>query len=268
MAKLNKKQREWLNNFQQKYKNAKLVSTFNDLESVRLTLEWVDIFSPITTTDCQDPGMGHKFYHTLKVKLNKSGKLSAPPQYEWRVEYPQSFIKNYYPIPIEGLQLSLPFSILLNLREPSCPVNYVPVRRPKKAQNKVLKPKPIQLSFPLLGVAARLQQMSFLEGNLYIASEQELLGGSVQHYDLETDKVAHLPPAIIRALEDKKASLQEWDSALALFHVGGLQAALTYIDGLDFLRQHLGRTAGVDTKQQVANHNSVASSTRVSLREQ
>jgi hypothetical protein len=57
---------------------------------------------------------------------------------------------------------------------------------------------------------------------------------------LETGKEIHLPEALVLLLKEKQATLDEWEKAIAMYHVTGATGAMVYVEGLEFLRSHFG----------------------------
>lgn len=252
---LNKKQRAWLEHFKQQHPGTRIVNVYEGLSGDRiLTLEWTESLPKIQLPNISDSGSGWIF-HTLIVKLRVFGDLRHQAEYQYRIIYPHCELGCNIKLSQAG-QLSLPFGQLLNIQTPQSPVKF----KQRKRKSTYCKPnKALQLKLPLFGVAHQLHQINLQEGNR-VTSEQELLLETVAHLDLETGKEVKLPAAIVKILNDKKASLKEWESAIALYQVAGPSGLLAYLEGLDSLRSYFG-TNSVNSSNQISttNHSTVKS---------
>lgn len=232
---LNKKQRAWLENFKQQHPGTRITNLYEGLSGDRvLTLEWTTSLPSIQLPHISDSGSGWIF-HTLIVKLRVFGDLRHQAEHQYRIVYPHCQLDCNIKFSSNG-QLSLPFGQLLNIPVPKTPVKFKPKKRratyPKQH-------RPSQLKLPLFGVAYQLHQINLSQG-CQVTSEQELLLETVAHLDLETGKEIKLPAAIAKILNDKKASLKEWENAIALYQVAGPSGLTAYLQGLDSLRSYFG----------------------------
>ena len=228
---INKKQRAWVEKFKAKYPEAKLTGIYEGLSGDRtVKLEWIESLPQIVLPDCADRGISW-IQHTVQVKLRIFGDPRHSAQYQYLVVYPHCSIESTFKFSPQG-QLSLNLGQLLNIKVPQNPI----LVKPKKANYKKLK-KSVQFTLPLRGVAAKLHQIN-LSKNREVISEQELLSETVAYPDSETGSEIKLPAALVEILEDKKASLKEWDDAISLYQVGGPSCLMTYLEGLDSIREH------------------------------
>lgn len=232
---LNKKQRAWVQQFKQKHPGTRITNVYEGLSGDRiLTLEWTESLPKIQLPNTSDSGSGWIF-HTLTAKLRLFGELRHQAKHQYRIVYPHCELDCNLNLSPNG-QLSLPISELLNIPIPKIPVKFKPRKRratyPKRH-------RPLQLKLPLFGVAHQLHQINLSQGD-QVTSEQELLLETVAHLDLETGKEIKLPSAIITILQAKKASLKEWESAIALYQVAGPGGLMAYLEGLDSLRTFFG----------------------------
>lgn len=233
-AKLNPKQRRWVKDFEVRY-NTQIKHVCKDLGDRVVTLSWESHLPPIPVLGCADSGSGWKIIHLLEARLRPSGQLRKRPNYSYKACAPCcSLDPSLRHSSMQNLQMGLPFGELLVFPLPKFPIYYrdKSTSTPKKAK----AARFIQLSLPLFGVAAQLHKINHAKGNP-VLSEQELLSESVAHYDLERGEVIKLPNAIVEILKDKQASLNEWDSAIALYQVAGPQGVLSYLEGIDYFRQ-------------------------------
>lgn len=60
---------------------------------------------------------------------------------------------------------------------------------------------------------------------------------TISYLDLKTNKEIKIPSAIAQILQEKKASLDEWESAISLYQVSGSSCVLQYLAGLDDIRK-------------------------------
>lgn len=252
---LNKKQRAWVQQFKQQHPGTRITNLYEGLSGDRiLTLEWTEKLPQIQLTGIADTGYGWIF-HTLTVKLRLFGDLRHQAQYQHRIVYPHCELDCKVKLSPNG-QLSFPISELLNIPIPKSPVKF----KPRKRKSTYCKQhKALQLKLPLFGVAYQLHQINLLKGHR-VTSEQELLLETVAHLDLETGKEVKLPAAIVTILNDKKASLKEWENAIALYQVAGPSGLMAYLEGLDSLRTSFG-TESVNPSNQTSTtkHETVKS---------
>ena len=246
-ARLNKKQRAWVEKFQQQYSGTRIREIYEGLAGDRIvTLEWSESLPRIFLPGCTNAGVGW-ISHTLRVKLRKFGDPRAEPEYFYQITYPYCNIEDKFASSHLG-QTHLNLHQLLNIRSPQNPVKF------KLKKRSVAQPRPrklTQLRLPLFGVAAQLHQLE-LARNSQVMSQEELLLETVVHLDLNTGKEIKLPAALVKILTDKKASLKEWESAIGLYQVAGASGLLAYLEGLDSFRQHFGTDRTAISKEQVS----------------
>ncbi|MBW4622376.1 MAG: hypothetical protein KME17_23850 [Cyanosarcina radialis HA8281-LM2] len=231
---LNKKQRAWVNSFVDRCPGARIREIHAGCDGDRIvTLEWTEFLPSIILPDCADSGSGW-FSYSLKAKLRKYGDVRYSPDCKYRLVYPHCQLDHRYHLEVG--QLSLPLPQLLSTIAPDNPVK-IPtgVRRKSIASSATQS----QLKLPLFGVASQLHQIHLRQGKPTV-SEQELLSETVAHRDLDTGKDIKLPTAIALILADKQASLDEWQSAIALYQVAGATGVVMYLEGLEDLRSHFG----------------------------
>ncbi len=232
---LNKKQRAWIQQFKEQHPGTRITNLYEGLSGDRiLTLEWTEKLPQIQLPGIADTGYGWIF-HTLTVKLRLFGDLRHQAQHQHPIIYPHCQLDCNVKFSSNG-QISLPLGQLLNIPDPKTPVKFKPRKRSSKYPK---RHRALQLKLPLFGVAYQLHQINLSQGD-QVTSEQELLLETVTHLDLETGKEIKLPSAIITILQAKKASLKEWESAIALYQVAGSSGLMAYLEGLDSLRTFFG----------------------------
>ena len=232
---LNKQQRTWLENFKQQHPGTRITNLYEGLSGDRIvTLEWTESLPKVQLPNISNSGYGWIF-HVLTVKLRKFGDLRHQAEYQYHVVYPHCEIDDNTKQFSSG-QLSLTLPQLLNIKIPKVPVKFKPKKRRCTSSK---RHRPVQLKLPLFGVAHQLHQINLSQGE-QITSEQELLLETIAHRDLETGKEIKLPAAIVKILQNKKASLKEWESAIDLYQVAGPSGVLAYLEGLDSLRIFFG----------------------------
>lgn len=253
---LNKKQRAWVQQFKQQHPGTRISNLYEGLSGDRiLTLEWTESLPSIQLPHISDSGSGWIF-HTLTAKLRVFGDLRHQAEYQYHVVYPHCQLDCDIKFSQSG-QLSLPISELLNIPIPNIPVKFKP--RKRRATMYPKRHRPLQLKLPLFGVAYQLQQINSFQGH-QVTSEQELLLETVAHLDLETGKEVKLPAAIVTILQAKKASLKEWESAIALYQVAGSGGLMAYLEGLDSLRSYFGTNSVKNSSQtSTTKHETVKS---------
>lgn len=252
---LSKKQRAWLVDFKQQHPGTRITNLYEGLSGDRIvTLEWTESLPSVQLPNITNSGGGWIF-HVLTVKLRIFGDLRHQAEYQYHIVYPHCEIDDNVKLSQSG-QLSLPLPQLLNIQIPKVPVKFKPKKRRCTSSK---RHRPIQLKLPLFGVAYQLHQINLSQGHR-VTSEQELLLETVAHLNLETGKEVKLPAAIVKILNDKKASLKEWESAIALYQVAGPSGLLAYLEGLDSLRSYFG-TNSVNSSNQISttNHSTVKS---------
>lgn len=250
-AKLNKKQRAWVEKFQQQYSSSRVREIQEGLAGDRIiTLDWSESLSNILLPLCVDRGIGW-ISHTLKVKLRKFGDPRYEPEHFYQITYPYCNVDGKFASSNLG-QTHLELHQLLNIPSPQNPVKF----KLKKQSSASPRPKKLlQLKLPLSGVPAQLHEIN-LSKNGQVISQEELLLETVTHLDLETGREIKLPAALVEILKDKKASLKEWESAIGLYQVAGPSGLLAYLEGLDSIRRHLGTNPISYNKEQISQHKS------------
>jgi hypothetical protein len=224
---LNKKQRAWVNKFIESHPNSRLTNIIEGLSGDRIVIiEWWESTNAIIL-DSHTLIKGRISYK-IEVKLRKLGDPRHTAKFEYKINQPE---KKTVPYCLWGQ---------LSLHIPQCyavptPTNPVVVRSKRKVKTKKQK-KFVQHTLPIVGIAAELHQINIRHGGV-LKSEQQLLSETALHLDLDTNKEVKLPSAIIQILQEKKASLDEWESAISLYQVGGGSCVLSYLEGLDSIRQ-------------------------------
>ncbi|RUS92897.1 hypothetical protein DSM106972_097920 [Dulcicalothrix desertica PCC 7102] len=242
--KLNKKQRTWVEKFQEQHPGAKVKDIWQGLSGDRIvTIEWTEDLPVVQLPNSTDRGSGWIF-HTLRVKLRVFGDPRCKPDYKYHIIYPHCTLDVNVKLAPCG-QLSLEISQLLNIEIPQEPVK---IKSKRRLSTPTKRQKPTQLKLPLFNVAAQLHQINTSKG-FEVTSEQELLLETVVHHDLDTGNQIQLPAAVVSILKNKKASLQEWENAISLYQVAGSTALMTYLEGLDSIRQHFGIDKQLDVQK-------------------
>lgn len=234
---LNKKQNSWLNNFKSQYPWYKLREIRADLDNDRIVvLEGTKRLPLPLIPEFADAVAGYRL-HTVKVKLRKYGDARYSSTHLHETVYPhcnidQKFRDNQQ---FGQLSLSIPAAVL----EVSQAVNPVIVTwKPKQK----LKPKQgIQLSLPVTGLEAKVFELRQGKSpHLPPVSSQELLAEKVFYWSKRERKEIELPQVMVDLLHEQGADSEEWQSAIDLFGVTGLPGAMTYIEGLPYLRKTKG----------------------------
>jgi hypothetical protein len=246
---LNKKQRAWVNSFLASHPNARVRNIY-ELDGDRVVeIEWWENTNRIIL----DP----KTYiqgiisYKMRVKLRKFGDARKTAEFSYRITPPEKRSALWH---LTG-QLSLELPQCYAVTEPNNPV----IVKPKRRNTKTKKVKKlIQHTLPLSGISAQLHTMNIEDGGVPL-SEQELLLESVSHLNLDTGKETKLPAAIVKILSKKKASLKEWETAIALYEVTGSSGVIEYLQQLDYWRKYLGTRSVENTVDKVSNHKSVQS---------
>lgn len=245
-ARLNNKQRAWVEKFKLHHPNTSIREIYEGLSGDRIvTLEWSESLPRIFLPGFTNTGIGW-ISHRLRVKLRKFGDPRSEPEYFYQIAYPYCNIEDRSVSSNIG-QTHLNLHQLLNIRSPQSPIKF------KLKKRSVAQPRQrrlTQLRLPLFGVAARLHQIN-LAKNGQVISQEELLLETVAHRDLDTGTENKLPAALVEILKDKKASLKERESAIGLYQVAGPSGLLAYLEGLDSFRQHFVRDRAVRSKEQI-----------------
>lgn len=226
---LNKKQRKWLDNFLKDKLGARLTNVYkhNDGDRV-IEIEWFEYTIPVVL-DSYTLIQGQISYK-IKVKLRKFGDPRKTAEFSYKITQPQ---KQYVSYRLkEQLSIELPQSYLV-----PTPQNPVVIKPKAKIKKKLNESK--QLTLPLSRITSLLNDINLKTGGV-VLSEQELLLETTPHLDLETGKEIKLPTAIIKILQEEKAILREWESAISLYQVAGASAVLLYLQELDGWRQFHG----------------------------
>ena len=197
---------------------------------VPFTLEWSESLPKVFLTECTNTGSGW-IWHILKVKLRKFGDPRSEPEHFYQITYPYCNVEDKFARSNPG-QTHLNLHQFLNIRPPQNPVKF---KFKKRSSARSRQRRLTQLRLPLFGVAAQLHQIN-LAKNSQVISQEELFLETVAHLDLVTGKEIKLPAAIVELLKDKKADLNEWESAISLYQVAGPSGLLAYLEGLDSFR--------------------------------
>ncbi len=224
---LNKKQRAWVNSFMASRPNSKLVNIYDLLDGDRVVkIEWWEWTNPVILNP--KTKIQGRIYYSIRVKLRKFGDPRNTAEFSYRIYPPEKQIVDNH---LTG-QLSLELSQCYEIPMPNNPIIVKPKREVKARREK----KIVQHKLPLMGVAAKLHQINIRNGGIP-KSEQELLLEITTHYDLDNKEIK-LPSAIVQILQDKKASLDEWESAISLYQVGGASCVLKYLESVVYCRNN------------------------------
>ncbi|MDV2994872.1 MAG: hypothetical protein N4J56_004526 [Chroococcidiopsis sp. SAG 2025] len=246
IARLNKKQRAWVEKFKQQHPDPRIREIYEGLSGDRIvTLEWSESLPKIFLPGCTNAGIGW-ISHTLRVKLRKFGDLRSEPEYFYQITHTYCNIEDKFASSFLG-QTHLNLHQLLNIRPPQNPVKF---KLKKRSNVQPRQRRLTQLRLPLFGVAAQLHQIQ-LAKNSQVMSQEELLLETVAHRDLSTSQEIQLPAALVEILKNKKASLKEWENAIGLYQVAGASGLLAYLEGLDSFRQHFGTDRTINPKEQI-----------------
>lgn len=231
---LNKKQRRWLNNFKSLYPWYKVREIRADLDSDRIVvLEGSERLPLPLIPEFASAVAGYRL-HTLKIKLRKYGDVRYTSTHLHETVYPYCNLgeKHFLNQQTGQLSLSIPAAVL-EVPEPVNPV--VVMATPKQKLN----PKSgIQLSLPVTGLEAkvfRLRQEK--RSHLPPVSSQELLAEKVSTWSQRDPTEVELPQVMIDLLLAQGADDLEWQSAIDIFGVVGLPGAMSYIEGIPYLRK-------------------------------
>ena len=235
---LNKRQRNWLNNFIALHPGAFVTSMYGDLTDRTVTINWTEKLPYLAVPDCSNMGYGY-IRHTIRVILRVMGDPRREPQHKYEIVYPYCNLDDNRERQAEGqLNLTIPQNTIIPT--PANPVKVKSKRQQKTPDARKSKPVWNQYKLPLFGVAAQLHQIQFTETSTVI-SEQELLLEAAVYRDVGTGKETNLPTAIIKILKEKKATLDEWETAIALYQVTESQGVIKYLEGLESLRKNFGK---------------------------
>ena len=243
---LNKKQRKWLDNFLEGKPYARLTNVYDSLDGDRVVeIEWWEhTISVVLDSHTLIRG---SISYKVRIKLRKFGDPRKTANFSYKITPPQ---KQAVPYRLkEQLSLELPQSYLI-----PTPQNPVVVKS-KEVKQKRKVARVTQQTLPLSGVTAQLNEINLKDGGVPL-SEQELLLETTPHIDLDTGKEIKLPSAIIKILNDKKANLREWESAISLYQVAEPSAVLQYLNELEEERKYHGTQQVVNSVREV-NQNKV-----------
>lgn len=236
-ARLNKKQRRWLNSFLSQYPWYKVRQIRADLDCDRIiVLEGTERLPLPIIPEFADAVAGYRL-RTIEVKLRKYGDVRYLSKDSYITVYPHcSLEQKFRNIERVGqLSLSIPAAVL----EVPKVVNPVVVKwKPKQKA----KPKQgIQLSLPVVGLEAKVFELRLqLSPHLPPVSTQELLAEKVSTWSKRERSEVELPQVMVDLLMSQNADAEEWQSAIDLFGVVGLFGAMTYIQGIPYLRKTKG----------------------------
>ncbi len=235
---LNKKQRRWLSKFLSEYPWYKLRQIRPDLDSDRIiVLEGTERLPLPIIPEFADARPGYRL-HTLKVKLRKYGDVRYTIKHSYITVYPHCNINSRQQTNTQLLgQLSLPIPDAV--LEVTKAVNPVVVEW--KPKQKLKKKRGVQLSLPVTGLEAKVFELRQNKSpHLPPVSTQELLAEKVSTWSKRERKEIELPQVMVDLLHEQGADSEEWQSAIDLFGVVGLFGAMTYIEGIPYLRKTKG----------------------------
>ncbi len=261
---LNKKQRRWLSKFLPEYPWYKLRQIRADLDSDRIVvLEGTERLPLPIIPEFADAVAGYRL-HTLEVKLRKYGDARYSAKDSYITVYPHCNINSRQQSNTQLLgQLSLPIPDAV--LEVPLAVNPVIVMATPKQK---LKPKQgIQLSLPVMGLEAKVFELRQEKSpHLPPVSTQELLAEKVSTWSKRERKEVEIPQVMVDLLHEQGADSQEWQSAIDLFGVVGLFGAMTYIEGIPYLRKTKGLPISTAAESAAVPVVTKAHSNRVSVR--
>lgn len=215
---LNKKQREWLENFlsTRPHHHYRVFTILAGTRSIEI--EWTEDANKILLPD--DKYIATKIKHKIKVVLRFSGHPIKSGEYTFDILPPQRYT-NY---DFTG-QLALDIPQHYEIKFPENPVIVKHrIRRPKN-RNKIclIKAKSLETNQQKLTFPSRKLQAHGID-------EKELSNTS-KVGDIE------LPTVIINMLNDKGATESDFILTSIAFKDSGIEAALNYIDTIEQLRQ-------------------------------
>ncbi|KYC34681.1 hypothetical protein WA1_50690 [Scytonema hofmannii PCC 7110] len=214
--KLNKKQRAWVNKFIASRPNSRLTNIIEGLSGDRIVIiEWWSRTNAVIL-DSHTLIEGSLSYR-IEVKLRRCGVPRHTAVFEYKIKQPE---KKSVPYHLWG-QLSLYIPQCYAVRTPTNPIV---VKLKREIKTKKLK-KFVQHTLPLEGISAELHQINIRHGGIP-KSKQELLAETTSYLDVNTNKEVVLPSAIVQILQEKQASLDEWESAISLYQVGSPSCVL------------------------------------------
>lgn len=234
---LNKKQRRWLNSFLSQYPWYKVRQIRPDLDSDRLiVLEGTERFPLPLIPEFANASAGYRL-HTVKIKLRKYGDARYSSTHCYETVYPHCNIGEKQTHNQQSGQLSLPIPDAV-LEVPQA-VN--PVIVTWKPKQKLKQKEGIQLISTVAGLEAVVFELR-QEYRPYLppVSSQELLAEKVTTWSKRDRTEVELPQVMVDLLADQNADSEEWQSAIDLFGVIGLFGAMTYIEGIPYLRKAKG----------------------------
>lgn len=234
---LNKKQNGWLSKFLSEYPWYKLRQIRPDLDSDRIiVLEGTERLPLPLIPEFENAVAGYRL-HTLEIKLRKYGDARYSSKHSCITVYPHCNIGKKHSSNQQFGQLSLPIpAAVLEVPQVVNPVIVTWIPKQK------LKPKQgIQLSLPVMGLEAKVFELRQAKRpHRPPVSSQELLAEKVFYWSKRERKEVELPQVMVDLLTDQNADDDEWQSAIDLFGVVGLFGAMTYIEGIPYLRKTKG----------------------------
>lgn len=234
---LNPRQKKWVSNFLSEYPYYKLRGVHEGLSGDRyLLLDGTERLPLPFVPELVDAHPGYRL-HTLRVQLRVYGDPRKTATHLYETVYPHCNIDQKLRDNQQSGQLSL--SIPAAVLEVPLAVNPVIVNwKPKQK----LKPKQgIQLSLPVTGLEALVFELR--QGKrpyLPPVSSQEVLAEKVFYWSKRDRSEIELPQVMVDLLVSQNADDEEWESAIDLFSVVGLLGAMTYIEGIPYLRKTKG----------------------------
>ncbi|MGD2184451.1 hypothetical protein [Lusitaniella coriacea] len=131
---LTKAQRQWVDRFIAQHPGARQVEIRAGLSGTRtVVIEWQERLSVPWVVGATHPGRSWH-YHTLNVKLNKSGAPMPTSQHVWRTTYPHCLLegRNRSLVLASPQQFVLPIAPLLDCPPPLNPAITKPKARYKR----------------------------------------------------------------------------------------------------------------------------------------
>lgn len=234
-ARLNKKQRNWVNKFLDEHPYLRvddIYDTLADNDRMVCFAGWQRLVCP------NIPGYKGEYpaflSHNLKVVLRKYGDPRKTSEHKVEVVYQEMDSTN----PFQEEQISLQIASAIN----SIPKVNNPVIAVWKPSKPVAPKLGTQLSLPVSGIEAELFKLR-QQKRPYLppASSQEILAEKVLTWNARDKREVELPQVIIDMLNSQGANDAEWESAMDLYEIAGLSCAMDYAVGLPVFRRLKGQ---------------------------
>lgn len=231
-ARLNKKQRNWRDNFLRSYPYYRLREIWEDLDGDRILIFDGIESLPMPLIWNYQGEYPVWIHHNLQVKLRKYGDARYSATYSSKIVYGQ-----LEKTTAQTSQIILPIQEAIAPRQPTNPVIVK-----SKAKKQRLPPPSIQLTLAVSGLEAELFQHRLQKRpHLPPVSSQEILGEKVSTWSMRDRREVMLPQVLVDMLTERSANDKEWQSAIDLFEIVGLNCAMEYTIGLPSIRKHFNQ---------------------------